>query len=131
MVRVSTSPTEIVQNLVKLGFARLTIEKNFSKFSKKISTIRKLIKFCILHARLSVIGLFSNYFNIRSNMGRLCLGSLDAFKFTFQHVIVNLRIPSLFYFWLNGLYNRPLKSLITSGYYDFLCKLFEKIDFHR
>ena len=131
MVRVSTTPKEKCLKFVLVRVSTPNYKNFFSKFSKKISTIRKLIKFCILHARLSVIGLFSNYFNIRSNMGRLCLGSLDAFKFTFQHVIVNLRIPSLFYFWLNGLYNRPLKSLITSGYYDFLCKLFEKIDFHR
>ena len=37
----------------------------FSKFSKKINTIRKLIKFCILHPRLSVIGLCSESSNIR------------------------------------------------------------------
>ena len=43
------------------------IKEKFSKFSKKINTIRKLIKFCILHSRLSLIGLSSKYFNVCSN----------------------------------------------------------------
>ena len=51
-----------------------------SKFSNIINTIWKLIKFCILHRRLFIIGLCSKYFNIRSNTerplkGQLCLGS--------------------------------------------------------
>ena len=55
-------------------------EKKKFEIFKNISTIRKLIKFCILHPRLSVIGLCWKYFNIRFNIkrplkGRLGLGS--------------------------------------------------------
>ena len=43
-------------------------EKNFSTFSKKINIIRKLIKFCILHSRLSLIGFYSKYFEINKSI---------------------------------------------------------------
>ena len=50
------------------------------KIKKKINTIRKLIKFCILQSGLSLIGLLLKYFNICSNIecpleGQLSLGS--------------------------------------------------------
>jgi len=55
-------------------------KENFWKFLKIINAIRKLIKFCILHPHLSLVGLYSKYFNIRSNTecllkGHLSLGS--------------------------------------------------------
>ena len=43
--------------------------KKNSKFSKKINTIRKLIKFCILHPCLSVIGICWKYLKGRLGLG--------------------------------------------------------------
>ena len=55
-------------------------KEKFSKFSKIMTVIRKLIKFYILHSRFSLIGFCSKYFKIRSNAecplkGQLSLGS--------------------------------------------------------
>ena len=91
MVRVSTSPKEECSKFFKVGV---------SKFSKKFSTIRKLIKFCILHPRISVIGLCWKYFNIRSNIklplkGRLGLGSSEW-------IIMFVKI-SVISFWIETL----------------------------